>query len=141
MVRLVASLRLFRRNAEGLPAGVVLCTRHSGEHGKGRCAQQLGLTHFVDNNVECLWSLCRDTWGNMGEGLQKEGGVLVWFDADAFNGEADDVVRRELDRQLGRYWGRDRDAMERWVRPAISWQRVADLLYTGEAGGARGMDF
>ena len=56
VVRLLSSLRLFRPDDRGNPLGVTLCTRQFGRGGKGRAAQHLGLTHFVDNEMDC-WAV------------------------------------------------------------------------------------
>ena len=66
--RFISSLRIFGMDNEGGPAApgdVVLVKKESGPEGKGPAASALGLSHFVDNDMDCLWSLCRDSHGNV----------------------------------------------------------------------------
>ena len=111
----------------GVPVDVVLCKHRYGPHGKGRAASALGLTHFVDNDMDCLWSCCRDRHGNCRDTLEQNHGRLIWFDADS------DVGQEELDRHLSqdltRFVNRDRNAMEKRVSAAASWARVAELIH------------
>ena len=55
------------------------CDRRSGPRGKGPVAQRLGLTHFVDDNDECLWSVYCDPAGCAGEAVRRCGGQLFYF--------------------------------------------------------------
>ena len=124
--RLLSSLRLFHVDHTGVPVDVVLCKHRHGQYGKGRAASALGLTHFVDNDMDCLWSCCRDPEGNCRATLERHGGRLIWFDVDS------DVGQEELDRHLSQdlaRFNRDRNAMEKWVSAAASWTRVAELIH------------
>ena len=47
-------------------------TKHkSGKHGKGPVAEHLGLTHMVDNDMECLWSVMFDPEGNASDTVEQ----------------------------------------------------------------------
>ena len=128
--RLISSLRLFHVDHTGVPVNVVLCQHRHGRYGKGRAASAFGLTHFVDNDMDCLWSCCRDRHGNCRDTLAQNHGRLIWFDADS------GVGQEELDRRLlqglaarfGSVVNRNRTAMEKWVSVAASWTRVAELI-------------
>ena len=118
---------LFRLDNRGEPVGVVLCKWAYGREGKGQAASALGLSHFVDNDMDCLWSLCRDPHGNVRDRMEANGGRLVWFDCDG-PAVSQDEVNQRLDREIGRFIGRDRGALKKWVEAAATWTRVAELL-------------
>ena len=47
-------------------------TKHkSGKYGKGPVAEHLGLTHMVDNDMECLWSVMFDPEGNASDTVEQ----------------------------------------------------------------------
>ena len=49
----------------GVPASHILTTlAKTGPGGKGRIAKEFGLTHMVDNDPQCLWSVMCDPCGN-----------------------------------------------------------------------------
>ena len=56
----------------GVPDSHIHCTTMKpGSDGKGPEAKGLGLTHMVDNDQECLWSVMRDPCGNAQKTLHK----------------------------------------------------------------------
>ena len=126
--RFISSVRIFGMDNEGGPVDVVLVKKQSGPEGKGPAASALGLTHFVDNDLACLWSCCRDQAGNCRDTLERHAGRLIWFDfdSDVQQEELDDKLLREVNRRFTA--DRDRHAMEKWVSAAASWTRVSELL-------------
>ena len=56
-------------------ANMFVCTQTFGNDGKGATAHRngLGLTHMVDNHLECLWSVVADHHGNQSATLEVEG--------------------------------------------------------------------
>ena len=73
----------FHVDHTGVLENVVLCKHRIGPNGKGRAASALGLTHFVDNDMDCLWSCCQDKAGNCRDTLEQHTGRLIWFDVDS----------------------------------------------------------
>lgn len=56
----------------GVPEDHIHLTRHrTGKRGKGPVAKRLGLTHMVDNDLECLWSTLYDPCGNASDTMEK----------------------------------------------------------------------
>ncbi len=56
----------------GVPEDHIHVTKHkSGKYGKGLVAKDLGLTHMVDNDMECLWSVLFDPVGNASDTLEQ----------------------------------------------------------------------
>ena len=124
-----------------MPLDVVLCKQQYGPNDKERAASALGLTHFVDNDMDCLWSCCRDRHGNCRDTLAQNHGRLIWFDADSGVGQ-EELDRRLLQRLAARFVNRDRTAMEKWVSAAASWTRVSELLGPKVADAVQaGLDF
>ena len=125
--RFISSLRIFGMDNQGAPVDVMLVKKKYGPEGKGRAASALGLSHFVDNDMDCLWSLCRDSHGNVRDRMEANGGRLVWFGCDG-PAVSQDEVNQRLDREIGRFIGRDRGALKKWVEAAASWACVAELI-------------
>ena len=49
----------------GMPVeNIHLCRDRSGRDGKGRIAERCQLTHFIDDHLECHWSVLEDSEGN-----------------------------------------------------------------------------
>ena len=49
----------------GMPVeNIHLCRARSGRDGKGRIADHCQLTHFIDDHLECHWSVLEDSEGN-----------------------------------------------------------------------------
>ena len=47
-----------------------LTTETHGWNGKGKASVGLELTHMIDNECDCLWSVLADPHGNCGETMQ-----------------------------------------------------------------------
>ena len=88
-----------------------LCERKSGEKGKGAIASKLGLTHHIDNDIECLWSMVHDV-DNTYANILQEKGFLVMF--------------TELKPEMNAKWMTDR--LRQCMCEAGSWQEVARLF-------------
>ena len=74
VVRFVRSMGLF---ALGVPEqNMRLCTSRSGKEGRGPCARKFGLTHMVDDRLECLWSVFEDGYGNSDPAIKENSGFL-----------------------------------------------------------------
>merc|ERR1719162_1522287 len=58
---------------------VHFCPERSGAHGKGPIASFVRLSHFVDDNDECLWSVYHDPAGNSKEAIENHNGKLYHF--------------------------------------------------------------
>ena len=52
---------------------VHVCPATCGPRGKGPIAMDLGITHFVDNTGDCLWSVLADPAGNAGDTIEAPG--------------------------------------------------------------------
>ena len=74
VVRFVRELGIFE--FLGVPEShLQICTKHSGQYGKGVISNDLDLTHFVDNHSDCGWSVVHE--GSIG--LQPE---RIWYHFD-----------------------------------------------------------
>ena len=122
---LYIALKIFGMDNDGVAVDVVLVKKRWGPEGKGRAARALGLTHFVDNDLTCLWSCCQDKAGNCRDTLEQHTGRLIWFDVDLPPVHQEDLDDKLL-REVNRY--RDHDAMEKWVSAAATWTCVSELL-------------
>ena len=72
VVRFVRSMGIF---AAGVPTqNMRICTDRSGKNGKGPCADRFELTHMVDDQAECLWSVFEDSYGNSNANIKENGG-------------------------------------------------------------------
>ena len=59
----------------GLKAkNVDICSRKTGWNGKGPAAKKAGLTHMVDNDMECLWAVLLDDTENAGKTIMNFNG-------------------------------------------------------------------
>ena len=70
-------------NAGMLSDNVHFCHQCWGPQGKGRIAGALGITHFIDDRDDCLWSVYQDTNGNAGESIRRHQGTLIHFSKGA----------------------------------------------------------
>ena len=117
MWRLVASMGLFEL---GMPhANLTLCRRDMGEFGKGPIAKRYGLTHYIDDTMDCLWSVCCDSAGNAYKTISEASGFLVHYSV-------------QPDRRL-RTGRRSHAMMYDEVRPMIratttDWKEIATLF-------------
>jgi hypothetical protein len=59
---------------------VVFVPTVSGAYGKGAVSARLGLTHFVDDRVDVLKSICSDEAGNSGDLVRRFDGRLFHFE-------------------------------------------------------------
>jgi hypothetical protein len=62
-----------------LPENIHFTEGKKGVHGKGKTAEQLQLTHFVDDSIMNLRSVYSDRCGNAGDFIHAESGKLVLF--------------------------------------------------------------
>ena len=91
----------------GVPdENVILCTQTFGPGGKGEAVAHLPITEFIDDTVDCLWSVACDPRGNCHPTLK----ALFHFDAA----------------------GRWRDFSDDWVKPSVSMLKVADWRELGD---------
>jgi len=58
---------------------IVFCSDISGPKGKGSVAEELGLSHFIDDKIEVLEAVFEDPTGNSGDLVRKHKGVLLLF--------------------------------------------------------------
>lgn len=78
------------------------CESRSGPDGKGKVAQQLRLSHFVDDNFEVLESVFADPCGNSGDEVRRKRGRLFHF---ARGGSGDDLpLARDLSNAMRPYY-------------------------------------
>ena len=69
VVRFVRSMGIF---VTGVPTkNMRICTDRSGKNGKGPCASTFELTHMVDDHLECLWSVFKDTYGHSNASIKE----------------------------------------------------------------------
>ena len=74
-MRFVRSLGLF---VLGVPEqNMHICTNRSGPDGKGPKAEICRLTHMVDDQLECLWSVFEDPCGNSNRGIRENGFLCI----------------------------------------------------------------
>ncbi len=67
----------------GMPVeNVRYCTQCHGKFGKGPIAKGLGLTHFVDDKDDCVWSVLCDDRGNAHNTIDEHGGFVALFGPD-----------------------------------------------------------
>ena len=77
VVRFVRSMGIFDA---GVPThNMRLCTDRNGKNGKGRCAERFELTHMVDDQAECLWSVFEDSYGDSNANIKDNQGFLIHF--------------------------------------------------------------
>ena len=62
-----------------LRSNLRFCTEVSGPDGKGVIAEELKLTHFVDDRDDALASVYSDAAGNAGASIDRHGGQLFHF--------------------------------------------------------------
>eukprot|EP00959_Pyramimonas_sp_CCMP1952_P137638 2880657-Pyramimonas_sp.AAC.1 len=64
----------------GMPdANIQLTSQKSGEDGKGAVSQHLQLTHMIDNDLECLWSVLNNGVGNSGLSIRRSKGRVIQY--------------------------------------------------------------
>ena len=108
--RLVASMGLFELGMP--PENHTLCKHKVGTYGKGVIARDYNLTHYIDDSVDCLWSVCCDPVGNAYETMAQSSGFMVHFS------RSDVTIPRRYDRGI-------RDM----IRATTSnWQEIASLF-------------
>jgi len=78
------------------------CTRKHGKDGKGAIAQKLKLSHFVDDNFECLESIFSDPVGNSRESVEQFHGKLLLFARSGLGSIPPDCPK--LPRGMSRYF-------------------------------------
>ena len=85
----------------GVPdSNVILCTSCFGPNGKGEALAHLPITEFIDDTLDCLWSVSSDPQGNCMQTLQG----LFHFDMES-------------------KW---KDYSDEWVRPGCSLIKISD---------------
>ncbi len=63
-----------------------LVLHRCGRGGKGEAAKRLQLTHFVDDSLDCLWSILQDAYGSARPWITSGNGKLVMFFNDRMRG-------------------------------------------------------
>ena len=112
VVRLIRSTGLLEM---GMPEeNIHLTPQKSGPNGKGVASRDLQLTHMIDNDLECLWSVLNDRAGNSGLSIRRRNGRVIQY-----------MGLRPVDSR----WWRDED--DDWLERCDSWFQVA-----GAFGGA-----
>ena len=118
---------------------VHFCRQRTGEFGKGPVAELLQLTHFVDDNDACLWSVYGDPKGNAGEWIRRCNGKLYQFSRDGLdkdlcyafeNGGCKRGFRckyKHTGRLTARRWPA-RDPPPPCVVPVDNWKQLIDDL-------------
>ena len=61
---------------------IEFCSNKYGPYGKGPIAQRFALTHFVDHNLDCLWSVTSDSCGNTYDDICANNGFVTYFADD-----------------------------------------------------------
>ena len=104
-----------------------LVLKRTGRGGKGEAAKRLQLTHFVDDSLDCLWSILQDAYGNARPWVIGGNGKLVMFFNDRLRG--DEELKEHFDRVMNNSWyARDSETMMQFVRPAQTWESVVAHL-------------
>ena len=77
VVRLIRSTGLLEM---GMPEeNIHLTSQKSGPNGKGVASRDLQLTHMIDNDLECLWSVLNDRAGNSGLSIRRSKGRVIQY--------------------------------------------------------------
>ncbi len=98
-----------------------------GRGGKGEAAKRFQLTHFVDDSLDCLWSILQDEYGNAKPWIIGGNGKLVMYFNDRMRG--DEELKEHYDRVVRNSWyARDAEALLHIVRPAQTRQSVVAHL-------------
>ena len=90
-----------------------LTTERSGPCGKGQAANEAGITHFVDDSMECLWSVMKDRHNAL-ESIISNKGFLVHFVSERRHGDA--------------MWLPDDDECMKRLGMTDSWRQIAIWL-------------
>ena len=113
----------------GDPSDTELVLHRTGRGGKGEAAKKFQLTHFVDDSIDCLWSILRDPVANAMpwiSGCPGGGGCILFCNDRA---RKEDQLRVHFESLVARhYYGQDEAALTQRARPAQSWKDVLDLL-------------
>ena len=120
----------FLRSANGVidDDDTELVLHKVGKGGKGQAAKKFQLTHFVDDSVECLWSVLQDAWGNARPYVAGGNGKLVLLFNDRMRSEPEELAGH-FDRVVNNSWyGRDAEMLMHYCRPAQTWESVVALL-------------
>lgn len=96
------------------------CRKRSGRDGKGPLAARLQLSHFVDDNFECLESVFNDQSGNSREYVEQFRGRLVLFGRSGLGTRCP-----ELPTKMPK-------GMSSYVRPAANWHDAMQVLDGGD---------
>mmetsp|Transcript_87357 Transcript_87357/g.187323 ORF Transcript_87357/g.187323 Transcript_87357/m.187323 type:complete len:438 (-) Transcript_87357:135-1448(-) len=114
-------------DSTGIPrSNVVFCGSINGPSGKGVVAERLGLSHFVDDNFECLLSVFGDRAGNAGHLVEKHRGLLLHFGRNGEGGTSMPSAVCEF--------GEVPPRMRRFYRAVTDW---ASLLRAFDSAGLR----
>lgn len=74
----------------GVPReNIVFVSATNGANGKGPAAARLGLSHFIDDKLECLTSVHHDEAGNSGAMIERFKGLLFHFAKGGCGGPPD----------------------------------------------------
>ncbi len=104
-----------------------LVLNRTGRGGKGEAAKRFQLTHFVDDSLDCLWSILQDDWGNARPWVAGGNGKLVMYFNDRQRGEEE--LKEHLSRVVdGSWYARDQDILMQYLRPAQTWESVVAHL-------------
>ena len=124
-------IKRFLQSSNGVvdPSDTELVLHRTGRGGKGEAAKKFQLTHFVDDSIDCLWSMLRDPVANAMPWISGRpgGGRCILFCNDRARKE--DQLKVHFESVVARHYsGRDEAALTHWARPAQSWRGVLDLL-------------
>ena len=106
-----------------------LVLHRTGSGGKGEAAERFHLTHFVDDSIDCLWSILKDPVGNAWPWIVgcPDGGGCILMCNDRVRRIQE--LRQHFESMVDRYYsGVDADCLHHWARPAQTWRSVLDLL-------------
>jgi len=101
------------------PKNIEFVRSRDGPEGKGEVASKLGLSHFVDDNFQCLKSVFCDKDGNSGDVVERFKGVLVHF-AKGGCGSVPPRIRES----------RIPDRMRDYYMPVANWADIRNKLIT-----------
>lgn len=97
------------------------CTQRSGRQGKGAVASRLQLSHFVDDNFECLNSLFSDPAGNSRDHVEQQRGHLLHFARSGLGTVRPDQPKLPK-------------GMASFYRPVANWCEAMDVLDIAPSG-------